>query len=181
MSWSPSIAGHSPDGERPTGMYRFPSNVKDLHKGSRHAVEFGQGVTFPPREEQLFSVTSLSPASTDEDNSAPNLALIMDAIAVLRSDMDKLKKESKAVSPARFSGFRSPRQRPAVQRRWSRGMFPVLRQGAKNYRPTENVSEELDKEVTAVVNHPFVSGMQEEDYKAIVEEDVTLRPSNCHA
>ncbi|MPC54968.1 hypothetical protein E2C01_048898 [Portunus trituberculatus] len=113
MSRSSSIAGHSPDKERPTGMYHSSSNIKDLHKSSRHV-------------------------STGEDCSTPTLASIMDAIAALISDMDKLKKESKAVStnevqhvaprlclllmmpvsqaahvplasPVGFSGFRSPR------------------------------------------------------------------------
>ena len=57
----------------------------------------------------------------------------------------------------------------------------ALLEGAKNFGPTESVSEDLDKEVTAMVNHLFISGMRDEDYKAVMEDEVTLRHSNYHA
>ncbi|MPC62653.1 hypothetical protein E2C01_056742 [Portunus trituberculatus] len=113
MSWLPSVAGHSPDIERPTGMKRSSSNVKDLHKGSRHGKDHSRSRSCSNLHERLildkeshfqeerksFSQSpSPSQASTGEDSSAFTLALIMDAIAAFRSDMDKLKKESKAVS-----------------------------------------------------------------------------------
>ena len=40
----------------------------------------------------------------------------------------------------------------------SRGI--VLLEGATNFRPTESVSENLDEEIAAMVNHLFINGMR---------------------
>ena len=45
----------------------------------------------------------------------------------------------------------------------------------------EDVSEDLDKQVAAMVNHLFENGMREEDYKDILEDEITKRPSNYQA
>ncbi|MPC60457.1 hypothetical protein E2C01_054502 [Portunus trituberculatus] len=85
-------------------------------------------------------------------------------------------------SPVGFSGFRSPSMEASIEEEELQGDAPhgsVLLQGAKNYGPMENVAKKLDK--AAMVNHLFINGMKQEDYKAIVEDKMTLRPSNCHA
>ena len=139
-------------------------------------------------------------ANKEESSSdiAPTLTLILDAIAAMKSDIDKLKENkdvsnlepvfqktaSPLASPGGFSGFRSTKSKDCsveVEVQEDAQRESVLMQGAKNYGPMEKVSEELDKEVAAMVNHLFVNGMREEDYKDIMDDDVTLRPSNCHA
>ncbi|MPC56867.1 hypothetical protein E2C01_050833 [Portunus trituberculatus] len=53
MFRSPSIAGHNPDRERPTGTYHSSSNVKDLHKGSRHGKDHSRSRSHSNLHEQL--------------------------------------------------------------------------------------------------------------------------------
>ncbi|KAK3890226.1 hypothetical protein Pcinc_005793 [Petrolisthes cinctipes] len=57
----------------------------------------------------------------------------------------------------------------------------VLLQSAKTFGPTEDVSEDIDSQVANMVNYLFDNGMREEDYKNILEDEVTKRPSNCKA
>ncbi|MPC56866.1 hypothetical protein E2C01_050832 [Portunus trituberculatus] len=101
----------------------------------------------------------------------------MEAIAALRSDMDKLKKESKAALPEGFSEFNLPGRRPAVRKRRSRGMFPVA---VFYYKVPRTKDPRKMSRMNLTRRLLFVSGMREEDYKAIIENDVTLRPSDCH-
>ena len=87
-------------------------------------------------------------------------------------------------SQAGFSGFRTPLREYSDEEEEIQRDVPhdsILLQGAKNYGPTETVSKELDEEIAAMVNHLFINGMRQEDYKAIVEDEVTFRPRNCHA
>ena len=57
----------------------------------------------------------------------------------------------------------------------------VLLQKAKDLGPRDSVSEDIDQQVAGMVNHLFGNGMQEEDYKAISEDDITRQPNNCPA
>ncbi|MPC18298.1 hypothetical protein E2C01_011177 [Portunus trituberculatus] len=198
MSCSPSLDGYSTDRDRTTHVLssaRSQSKAKEVYQTNR-------------RESGCSRPSALSEASSGDRCSAPSLAMVMDAIMELRNDMEKLKKDRLTVStedykfegsvpvlhktlesvsqasPAGFSGFRSPMsvdsdEGEEFQGAVSRGS--VLLESAKNFGPTESVSEHLDEEVVTMVNHLFISGMREEDYKAIKEDEVTLRPSNCHA
>ena len=63
-------------------------------------------------------------------------------------------------SLAGFSGFRAPlREDSDVEEEKQREIPPdsILLQGAKNFGPTETVSQELDKEIAAMVNHLFIN------------------------
>ena len=57
----------------------------------------------------------------------------------------------------------------------------VLLQCAKTYRPVDDVSDEIDKHIVTMVNHVFDNGMQKDEYKEILEDDIVKRPSNCQA
>ena len=86
-----------------------------------------------------------------------------------------------AAAPAVFSGIRSP---VSVMSEWSfKGHFPVAVLCLKVPHSLEPqcVSVELDKAVAAMVNLLFISGMKEDDYKAVMGDVVTLRPRYCHA
>lgn len=88
------------------------------------------------------------------------------------------------VSREGFSGFKSPDSEVSSEEGEIHDNVhegSVLLQGAINYGLTEDVSEEIDKQVAAMVNHLFVNGMREEDYKDILEDGITKRPSNCQA
>ncbi|KAK3889262.1 hypothetical protein Pcinc_006828 [Petrolisthes cinctipes] len=54
----------------------------------------------------------------------------------------------------------------------------VLLQSAKTFGPTKDVSEDIDSQVAKMVNYLFDNEMREEDYKNILEDEVTKRPSN---
>ena len=45
----------------------------------------------------------------------------------------------------------------------------------------DDVSNEIDKHVATMVNHVIDNGMQEDEYKEILEDDIFNRPSNCQA
>ena len=198
MSRSPSQDGYSTDRDRhtpPLRTTRSTSTAKEVYRTSRR--DSGRSRQADPSE-----------ASGGDRCSVPSLAMVMDAITELRNDMEKLKKDRLAVStedcqfvgsipgtqrnlesvsqdsPAGFSGFRTQVSEDSDEGEEFPGAVSrgsVLLEGAKNFGPTENVSGDLDKEVAAMVNHLFISGMREEDYKAVMEDEVTLRPSNCHA
>lgn len=57
----------------------------------------------------------------------------------------------------------------------------VLQRCAKVYGPVDAVAAEIDGRVADMVNHVFDNGLREEEYKEILEDDVTKRPSNCEA
>ncbi|MPD03189.1 hypothetical protein E2C01_098814 [Portunus trituberculatus] len=198
MSRLPSLDGYSTDRDRTTHVLSSAcsqSKAKEVYQTIRH--KSGHSKPSAPSE-----------ASSGDRRSAPSLAMVMDAITELRNDMEKLKKDRPAVSiedykfegsvpvlhktlesvsqasPAGFSGFRSPMSVDSDEREEFQGAVfcgSVLLESAKNFGSTESVSEDLDEEVAAIVNHLFISGMREEDYKAVMEDEVTLRPSNCHA
>ncbi|KAK3894845.1 hypothetical protein Pcinc_001419 [Petrolisthes cinctipes] len=54
-------------------------------------------------------------------------------------------------------------------------------QSAQTFGPTEYISENIEKQVANMVNHLFDNGMRDDDYKDILTDDITKRPSNCHA
>ena len=45
----------------------------------------------------------------------------------------------------------------------------------------DDISEGIDTPLTDIVNHLFDHGMREEEYKQILEDEITKRPNNCHA
>ncbi|MPC52838.1 hypothetical protein E2C01_046717 [Portunus trituberculatus] len=55
----------------------------------------------------------------------------------------------------------------------------VLLQAAKSFGPTDDISEDVDKDVAGMVNHLFTNGMRAVDYEDILDDDITKRPSNC--
>ncbi|MPC53988.1 hypothetical protein E2C01_047893 [Portunus trituberculatus] len=55
----------------------------------------------------------------------------------------------------------------------------ILLQAAKSFGPTVECAEELKEPVAAMAYHLFAHGMTEEDYKDVLDADVTKRPSNC--
>ncbi|MPC48280.1 hypothetical protein E2C01_042049 [Portunus trituberculatus] len=197
MSRSPSLDGYSTDTDRTTPVLsstRSQSKAKEVYQTSRR--ESGRSKPSAPSE-----------ASSGDRHSAP-LAMVMDTITELRYDMEKLKKDRPAVStednkfegsapvphkslesvsqasPAGFSGFSSPVSVDSNEGEEFQGAVfcgIVLLEGTKNFGPTESVSEKLEKEIAAMVNHLFISGMRKEDYKAVMEDEVTLTPSNYHA
>ena len=77
-----------------------------------------------------------------------------------------------------FSGFRSRESDVSSEEdeiHESAHRDSVLLQSAKNYGPMEDVSEDLDKQVAAMVNYLFENGMREEDYKDILEDEITQK------
>ena len=209
MSRTPSDASPSPDRFTTTSLPSTSNKTKVLHKGRKHDEIRSGSKSSSTHHERLSYSRSPSPPPTYHggDNTAPSLGMIMDALTELRKDMDKMKKENKAMkskplhnndpqsvshntlvtdyqeSQAGFSGFRTPLREDSDVEEEIQDVphDSLLLQGAKNYGPTENVSKELDKEIATMVNHLFINGMRQEDYKAIVEDEVTFRPNNCHA
>lgn len=98
MSRTPSDACPSPERFRTTSMPRTSAKVKELHKGSKHE-ERSRSKSRSTRHERLSYSQSPSPSPkyAGEDSTAPSLGMIMDALTELRKDMDKLKKENRAV------------------------------------------------------------------------------------
>ena len=205
-SRTPSVANQSPERFMPTSLPHTSSKGKVLHKSSKYGEERSRSRSRSTGHDRLSSSSSPSPSPhyTDGGNTAPAWEMIMSALTELRKDMDKLKKDKSGeksdvhdsatlpasqVSPASqdtqagFSGFRSPSGETSREEEIQVEVHhdSVLLQSAKNYGPTETVSEDLDKEIADMVNHLFINGMKQEDYKDIVENEVTLRPSNCHA
>ena len=175
------------------GKERPSSSRESQCDGDRHSLSRSPTPSTPrtPPRSRLQ-------ANKEESGSdiATTLTLILDAIAAMKSDIDKLKEHkdvsnlepvsqktpSPLASPGGFSGFRSTKSEDyggEVEVQEDTPRESVLLQSAKNYGPMEKVSEELEKEVAEMVNHLFVNGMREEDYKDIMEDDVTLRPSTA--
>ena len=92
MSRTPSDASPSPERFRTTSMPRTSDKVKEIHKGSIHDED-------GTHHERLsyFQSPAPSPTYAGEDSTAPSLGMIMNALTELRKDMDKLKKENRAV------------------------------------------------------------------------------------
>ncbi|MPC76138.1 hypothetical protein E2C01_070543 [Portunus trituberculatus] len=57
----------------------------------------------------------------------------------------------------------------------------VLLQNAKHLGPPDTVSGDIDDKIAGMVNFLYDKAMQEEDYKAILEDGTTTRPNNCPA
>ncbi|MPC83134.1 hypothetical protein E2C01_077827 [Portunus trituberculatus] len=57
----------------------------------------------------------------------------------------------------------------------------TLLHSAKTYGSLEDISEDMELPVADMVHYLFDHSMREEEYKQIVEDEVTKRPGNCHA
>ncbi|MPC71276.1 hypothetical protein E2C01_065548 [Portunus trituberculatus] len=84
-------------------------------------------------------------------------------------------------STGSFSGFKSD---PAVSDEEGELVeeaqsCSVLLPAAKSFGPTDDVSEDVEKDVAAMVNHLVTNGMRAKDYKDILDDDITKQPSNC--
>ena len=79
-----------------------------------------------------------------------------------------------------FSGFDSSSEEEG-ELRLTPPRASVLLQSAKALGPPDSVSEDIDQQVASMVNFLFEKGMQEEDYKAVSEDQVTRRPGICPA
>ncbi len=128
----------------------------------------------------------------------PSWRLVLDELAVLKGEVAKLRANTHThppplpedhlpgtsgthhtVSPP-FSGFNDSSSEDGEIREVSqRGS--VLQQAAKALGPPDSVSADIDQQVAVMVNQLFDNGMQEEDYRAILEESATRRPNNCPA
>ena len=134
---------------------------------------------------------------------------MLQAIAELRSDQDKLKAERRQdvlqrphsntdarpgtsttrgdagpvmPSPGNFSGFLS--EEGSSEEGVIHGDNPVcsvLLQTSKAFGPVDEVSPDVDKHVADMVNQLFDHGMREDSYKEVAEDMSTKRPGNCPA
>lgn len=125
---------------------------------------------------------------------------VIEALAELRQEVNKLKAERSVVSPAPavvnegtgtstgdqrphspacFSGFQDSASE-GEQVRQDLGNSALL-QAAKAFGPADLVSADIDQKVADMVNFVFDCGLREEDYKDICEDDVVMRPGNCPA
>lgn len=152
-------------------------------------------------------------AASDPDvGGAGAISKILEALAVLQEDVNKLKAAQQGVSvrdrvspepgPS-FTGFgagqdsgeghalsASPPPRPELHLNESaeEGEITdeaptgsILLQAAKSFGPVAECTEDLEEPVAAMVNHLFAHGMPEEDYKDVLDADVTKRPNHCPA
>ena len=132
----------------------------------------------------------------------PSWRLVLDELTALRGEVEKLKAvpptssqpevyaqpgpshapgvAQQAASPANFSGFGDSGSEDGELREVT-PRKSVLLQGVKDLGPPESVSADIDQQVAGMVNFLFDNGMQEEDYKAITEDVIARRPSNCPA
>lgn len=129
----------------------------------------------------------------------PSWQVVLDELARLKGDVAKLTAKrvpspqhqqvnfqastsglQPTLSPAAFSGFVDSSSEDGEIKELPQGSS-VLLQAAKAFGPLDSVSEDIDPQVAAMVNFWFEKGLQEEDYKAIVEDPVTRRPKNCPA
>ncbi|KAK3894846.1 hypothetical protein Pcinc_001419 [Petrolisthes cinctipes] len=86
-------------------------------------------------------------------------------------------------SDASFCGFKSAESEAECEEEeiHDASIGSVLMQSAQTFGPTEYISENIEKQVANMVNHLFDNGMRDDDYKDILTDDITKRPSNCHA
>ena len=179
---------------------RSGSSVRETNRGVRqhsrgHGSGAGDDSASPP-------TCSLPSTSRDEANSPP-WTMVMEALAALRSDMDKLKEERSLAtsggadvaaapggvnsgpagqellpssSPAGFSGFPSVVHRLSSDDSDSQDDVPpgsVLLQCARAYGPVDDVSAGIDRHVAGMVNHVFDNSLREKEYKEILEDVAT--------
>ncbi|XP_071521826.1 uncharacterized protein [Panulirus ornatus] len=151
------------------------------------------------------------PSTSRDEASAPPWNMVMDALAALRDDVEKLKEErnlgpsrgaddaavaadvniglsSQVVppshSPTGFSGFTPAEHYLSSDDCVSQNdgrPDSVLLQCARAYGPVDEVSDGIDQHVADMVNHVFPHGLGEEEYKEILEDAAAKRPDNCHA
>lgn len=154
------------------------------------------------------------PAAATPSASAASQApwdAVLQAIAELRSDMDRLKAERRQVdlqtpdkhespgpstrrearptmppagvhSPGNFSGFISEEGSSEVDEIQENTPFcSVLMQTSKAFGPVDDVACDVDKHVADMVNQLFDHGMREDSYKEVAEDEITKRPGNCPA
>ncbi|MPC60966.1 hypothetical protein E2C01_055028 [Portunus trituberculatus] len=136
--------------------------------------------------------------------------MVMEALAALHSDMEKLKEEMRlgpscgaddasapdgvnirpagqevppSSSPAGFSGFTPAMHCISTDDSDTQDNVQpdsVLLQCTRAYGPVDKLSAGIDKHVANMVNHVFDNGLQEE-YKGILDDIATKRLDNCYA
>ncbi|MPC93296.1 hypothetical protein E2C01_088420 [Portunus trituberculatus] len=155
--------------------------------GHRHSVN-------NPRRRMEYARPQASP--TRDGLPVPSWQVMLDELACLKSDVAKLTANGapslqlqqvnfqastsglqSPVSPAAISGFVDSSSEDGKVKEFLPGSS-VLLQAAKAFGPLDNVSEDIDLQVAAMVNFCFDKGLQEEDYKVIAEDQITRRPNN---
>ncbi|MPC29290.1 hypothetical protein E2C01_022516 [Portunus trituberculatus] len=193
-SWSSSLPSHQDSSLRASSAHRSLADVA------------------PAPHPPPASTTSRAAYEVEQhvhgDSSAP-WNTVLQAIAELRSDMDKLKAERRQEgllkpnsntdarpgastarddaepdmpSPGNFSGFLF--EEGSCEEGEIHGDNPVcsvLMQTSKAFGPVEEVSCDVDKHVADMVNQLFDHGMREDSYKEVAEDEITKRPGNCPA
>ena len=207
MSDSQSLRAAPPHGRhKGKGSSRKDSSTADRSSDSREGSGRGRPADDSDSEGPVYRLSPAvaRPSTSQAEACAPPWHIVMEALADLQADMKKLKEERTMAPdgvgvadtvvntppPVRveggdspcFSGFPSVLQ--GAQEEVSQVDLPadsVLRQCAKSYGPVEDFAAEVDKPVADMVNHVFVCGMREDEYREILEADVVKRPSNCPA
>lgn len=98
-----------------------------------------------------------------------------------RHGEDSAQDRSSCTSPANFSGFLPAGSEEDAMSVTPASTVSTLIQGTKAFGPTDSVVADIDGRVAEMVNFLFDNGMREEDYKALCEDEIVLRPNNCHA
>ena len=214
LSQASSSRKHSsrgPTTSRPGSSHRDSSRSSRRHEHNRAHSAGETGM--PDHAAPGVSLPSTSRAAGNRDVSpAPPWNVVLDAIAELRSEVNKLKEgkcsggvggggvavptnsvdagrpvfTSAPPSTAEFSGF--PADEHYISSEDDEGdtvndqqSVSVLQRCAKVYGPVDAVAAEIDGRVADMVNYVFDNGLREEEYKEILEDDATKRPSNCEA
>lgn len=134
-------------------------------------------------------------------NDVPDWQVVLKELASLKGAVTKLTEKRELPSPqqrvnyqASTSGIQAPGSPEAFSGFVDSGSedgeiteaphaagSSVLLQAAKAFGPLDVVSEDINPQVATMVNFWFKEGLQEDDYKAIMEDPITRRPNNCPA
>ncbi|XP_045122031.1 uncharacterized protein LOC123510744 [Portunus trituberculatus] len=156
--------------------------------------------------DRVSKMDARPPVSQSGEVSNSSLSKILEALAVLQEDVNKLKSDrgdsaSVGNGPAQdlggthefsvshppstsgeFSGFRSKEvsaEEGEIEDEVPSGS--ILLQAAKAYVPVDDCSEAIEEPIAAMVNHWFSHGVKDEDHKEILADEVSKRPRNCKA
>ncbi|XP_071539209.1 LOW QUALITY PROTEIN: uncharacterized protein [Panulirus ornatus] len=219
MSDVPGIQRSSKEGDSEHARHvRKGSSHRTSFRSSRSQREVLQGGNNRPHGhvtgdggDSASQHTRSLPSTSRDEASAPPWNMVMNALAALRGDVEKLKEESNlgpsrgaddaaaaadvniglssqvvppSRSPTGFSGFTPAEHYLSSDDCVSQNdglPDSVLLQCARAYGPVDEVSDGIDQHVADMVNHVFAHGLREEEYKEILEDDAAKRPDNCHA